>query len=565
MQCQIYNGGVHFLSRSGNDWTKKFPTLKSILSILSDEVILDGEIVKIDREGRSHFQELQKTIKKKKDQKLAYYVFDILFLNGKDLRKMPLLERKKILKHFFKKVSPPIFYSDHIFGKAEEFFKISCDHKLEGIVSKLKDSTYFSGRNNSWCKTKCSMRQEFVIGGWVDSKAQRTGFGALLLGVFEKNKLRYVGRVGTGFSHDFLHSFIKDLKQIEQSKSPFYNLSRTVENLHWVRPVKVCEVSFSQWTETDILRNPVFKGLREDKNAEEIFKETMLILSSPDKVLFKQENITKKDVLDYYIVASPFMLPHIKDRPLTIVRCPSGTGEKCFFQKKFKDKNISPNFHLFISSDKAESEHYISINSQRGVLDLIQLNGFEIHTWNCKVQNSDYPDLIVIDFDPDSEVAWSDVISTAFELKKILDQLNLKSFVKLSGGKGLHVHIPIAPIYNWDEIKLFSKTISKELCSRYPDKLTINMSKKRRKGKIFIDYFRNSIGATSVAPYSLRTKDKTTVAMPIEWHELHKTISADQYDLKKSVKKIKNRKRDPWSGMIRSHQRIEIIDQSRSH
>lgn len=566
MQGHLKNGIATFYTRNGLNWSNNYPHLLNALGNLNvSNAIFDGEIVALDEKGRSNFQALQNSFKQKNDSHLRYYVFDILFLNGRDLRSLPLIERKEILKTILKNAPENIIYSEHITEQGEEFYRASCQHELEGIVSKLASSPYRSGRNDLWAKTKCSTRQEFVIGGWTEPQGGRTGIGALLLGIYENGKLKYAGRVGTGFNTQMLKDIKKELAPLETEDSPFaINLPKG-KGIHWVEPSKVCEVSFGNWTDEGILRTPVFKGMREDKPAKDIFMEKpkkklsqVREISSPDKILFKKEKITKQQVSDFYMAIAKDMLPYLADRPLSLVRCPNGSEGTCFYQKHVTG-SVPESFHTFpIKEDNGEGI-YLSINSASGLQELVQLNAFELHAWNCHDDNYMYPDQIVMDFDPGPGVPWKEVVDAAFELKEMLEDLNLESFVKLTGGKGIHVHIPIAPLYDWDQVKSFSQTLALELVSRNPSKYTSNMSKKLRKNRIFVDYLRNGYGATAVVPYSLRAKPTSAVALPLDWSELRRVKSPDFYTIDKALKKIKSRRKDPWEGMLKLKQKIDIL------
>lgn len=572
MQGHLKNNIARLFTRNGLDWSNSFPhILENLGKIEATNAIFDGEIVALDEEGHSDFQKLQNSLKSKADLGLRYYIFDIMFLNGEDLRGRPLLERKAILKKVLRNCPSNILYSEHITEDGDEFYKVSCEHKLEGIVSKIADSPYRSGRNDLWAKTKCTSRQEFVIGGYTDAQGGRSGFGALLLGIYENGELKYAGRVGTGFNHQTLRDMRKMLNGLEQKKCPFEINAPKGKDIHWVKPIKVAEVSFSQWTSDGILRTPVFVGLREDKPAKDILMEKpkkisklknkttgLRDVSSPDKILYKKEKITKKEVADFYEAIASQMLPYMKDRPLSLMRCPEGSEGTCFYQKHITGK-IPESLTTFpVKEDKGEGI-YLSVDSSQGLRELVQINAFELHAWNCHRQAIMRPDQIVMDFDPGPGVPWKEVISAAFELKEMLEDLNLKSFVKLTGGKGIHVHIPVAPLYDWDQIKSFSQGLALEMVSANPKKYTANMSKSLRKGKIFVDYLRNGYGATAVVPYSLRAKPLSAVAIPLEWSELKRVKSPQQYTIKVALKKIKSRKADPWKGMMKLQQKIEIL------
>lgn len=572
MQGHIRDNIARLYTRNGLNWSNSFPhILESLGKIKVDNAIFDGEIVALDERGHSHFQKLQNSLKSKKDLGLRYYIFDILYLNGEDLRSRPLLERKKILKHVLKRCPAQIIYSEHITEEGEAFYKVSCEHKLEGIISKLADSPYRSGRNDLWTKTKCTERQEFVIGGYSEGQGGRTEFGALLLGFYEKGKLKYAGRVGTGFNHETLRSIKQTLSTLEVETSPFDINSPKAKGIHWVKPQKVAEVTFAQWTSEGILRTPVFVGLREDKPAKEITMEKakkiskkptpskVRDVSSPEKILFKKEKITKLEVAEFYNAIASHMIPYLKDRPLSLVRCPEGSEGTCFYQKHITGK-IPESFHIVPIKEGKGIGDYITIDSPQGLRELVQINAFELHAWNCHRESLMYPDQFVMDFDPGPGVPWKEVVSAAFEMKEMLQALGLKSFVKLSGGKGLHVHVPIAPLYDWDSVKSFTQTLALQMVSTNPSKYTANMAKNKRSKKIFVDYLRNGYGATAVVPYSLRAKPLSAVALPIDWKELKRIKSSQEYTLKKTLKKIKSRKSDPWKGMLKLKQKISILE-----
>lgn len=553
---------AHLFSRNNLNWSNSFPEVLNALEKLKlQDAILDGELVFLNDQGKADFQKLQNTLKTKKDKKIQYYIFDLLYLNGMDLRDLTLLERKKRLKKLISKNSSKLSYSEHLFIDGQDFFRTACEHNLEGIVSKQVQSPYQSGRNTLWLKTKCTKRQEFVIGGWSEAKGSRYGFGSLLLGVYEGNHLRFVGKVGSGFSSQALKDLKKEFKKLESSKSPFEVNSPPEKNNHWLKPKKICEVSFAEWTSGGYLRVPIFKGLREDKSPKDISMDNEI--SSPDKILYKKEKITKSDVADYYQKIAKWILPQLSHRPLSLVRCPRGTSHKCFFQKHFVG-DLPSSFHTFPIKENSGEGIYLSIDSVEGLLELVQLNAFEIHAWNCSRENYQRPNQIVMDLDPGPGVLWKDVVDAAFELKEMFEGLNLKSFVKLTGGKGLHIHVPIMPIYTWDQIKSFAESIALEMASRDPGSYVVNMSKRLRRKKIFIDYLRNGYGATAVVPYSLRAKELSAVALPLDWKELRRVKSSSFYTLSKALRKVKTRKSDPWAGMKRLNQKISILKEHKN-
>ncbi|XGC81172.1 DNA ligase D [Bdellovibrio bacteriovorus] len=583
-QAHIQDGKAVLYTRNGLNWSQKYPVITSELRALPViNAILDGEVVWLDDEGRSDFQKLQNSLKTKESKRLIYYVFDLLFIDGVDCRSFPLRERKHRLEKILAEFDNPIIrYSDHVDGSGADLFEAACNYQLEGLVSKDLEAPYRSNRNSGWVKTKCKLHQEFVIGGYTSGEGSRNGgFGALLLGVYEDGKLRYVGKVGTGFTERSLMDIHKKLRTREISKSPFDIKSPQGRGVHYIKPGLVAEVSFGQWTSDKILRTAVFHGLREDKPAEEIHIETKkslkavvvpkkkvskkqkganetLALTNPDKILYRKEKITKLQIARYYQDFAEVILPHIANRPLALLRCPEGSEKTCFFQKHIAGK-VPLEFIPVTIVERSGPKAYLTIDSKEGLLSLSQMNAFELHAWNCHSDAIENPDQIVMDFDPGPGVHWKQVVEAAFSLKEILDGLQLKSYVKVSGGKGVHVHIPVAPVYSWDQIKTFSHTLGKEMASRDPDRYTVNMAKKVRGKRIFVDYLRNGRGATAVVPYSLRARKMSAVAMPITWEELKTIEGPAVFTLENAIKHLSKRKVDPWKDFFKKEQRINIL------
>lgn len=595
-QARVHGSDISLYSRSGLNWTNKYPRIaKALENLAADNAVLDGEIVWVEETGRTDFQKLQNALKTSDTSRIVYYVFDLLFLDGEDLRDKPLWERKEKLKNLLADTkSSLIRLSDHIEGHGQELLDTACEHHLEGIISKNIDSTYISARTNDWVKTKCHKQQEFVIGGFSAGEGVRGDLGSLLLGVYEGKKLRYAGRVGTGFTETSLNDVYKKLKKREIEESPFDLKSPKERNLHWVKPELVAEVTFANWTSDEVLRQAVFHGLREDKNPVEIHVEKEktappkrlaktkaskkvstkiaktpktakkkkhpsedVVITNPEKIVFKKEKITKLDLAEYYQMITPLILPYIDDRPLNLLRCPDEAGKNCFFQKHMTGKATDNMIPVRIK-EKSGTKTYLTVETADGIADLAQMRAFEIHVWGSKAGNLEHPDQIVMDFDPGPGTSWKDTVKAAFDLKKILDQLDLKSFVKVSGGKGIHVQVPIAPIYSWDQVKDFSKALGDEMARR-DDIYTVSMAKSNRKGKIFVDYLRNGRGATAVAPYAVRMREQSAVAMPVTWDELKKLKSANFFDLKTAISYLKKRKKDPWKGYTDLQQKISIL------
>lgn len=572
IQCHIENAKITLYTRRGLDWTSKYSAIvKALKKLKVENAVFDGEVVWQDEEGRSNFQKLQNAMKFNKTGDLVYWIFDLLHLDGEDLTSLPLIARKERLEKLIRKLDhDQIRYSEHHRGIGEEMIEASCQMNLEGIISKRVDTPYASGRHDDWVKVKCVKRQEFVIGGFTDPEGSRFAFGSLLLGVYENEQLRYVGRCGSGFDHSLLRDINKKLRSREIEESPFVLNGPKGRGLHWVKPELVCEVSFSEFTEGGHLRTPVFKGLRADKPARQIgvekpkhvkgkkvvkSKSEKPAVSSPDRVVFTKEGITKLVVANYYQAVSSWLLPHIIDRPLSLVRCPENSTKPCFFSKHFKQSLPE---HV-IEIPEEGNDPWITVENEQGLIQLIQWGTLEIHPWNTHRPHIENPDQIVMDFDPDEEVDFEVVKEGAFEMRDLLKQLGLRSFVKATGGKGLHVQFPFQPLYDWDSVKSFAKSITQEFVSRHPDLYTGNMSKKTRKGKIFLDYLRNGRGSTAVAPYSLRAKATSSVAMPLSWEELDKLKASNLYSMSKALQWLKKRKTDPWKDYFRVQQKIALL------
>ena len=570
---------VQMRTRNGLDWTSKYEALAKEIQrkIKAESAIFDGEVVALDAEGKSSFFLLQEALSDGTSVSLKYYIFDLLYLNGVDLRNQPLEIRKQLLKKLLKSTgSQSLLYSEHWMAQGEELLEQACHHGLEGIVAKQKDSPYHAGRYGEWQKIKCSQRQELVIGGYTDPAGERQSFGALLMGVYENKKLRYVGRVGTGFDRHILKDLLEKLEPLEIEESPFQlespNDSRSI---HWVKPKLVAEVEFGSWTADGNVRHGVYQGLREDKMATEVRKEKAkrvskiqskkqnakekgFIVSHPDRLIYPKQKIKKIDVVNYYKSVAPWMLKHLVDRPFSLLRCPDEAGASCFFQKHANNPKLTAVGET-IAEDESHKQEVMYINSEEGLLQLVQWGVLELHTWQCHKSKLDRPDQIIFDLDPDEKLEWDKVLEAAFRIKDLLKKLSLESYVKTTGGKGLHIHVPIAPIYNWDQIKSFSKSVTMQLESEYPKDYTTNISKKKRSGKIFLDYLRNGFGATAIAPYSLRAKNKPTVSVPLTWAEVRKLKKPDEFDLNSVLERLVRQKTDPWKGYDQMKQKIKIL------
>lgn len=572
------NGKTTLLTRNHNNWTKKFLSVaKAIDQLPIDNLIIDGEVVVLDEEQRPNFQLLQNSIKDGDDVNFIYYAFDILYYDQYSLTSLPLIERKKILQKVLSDTNNEILrFSDHVLGSGKKVFEKSCELGLEGIVSKDSTSPYLQKRGRNWLKIKCVKRQEFVIGGFTQPSGSREYFGALLIGTYNnKHELIYNGHVGTGFSNASLKKIHQALSKFITPTMPFAKKPPLNNKTTWVMPTLVAEVEFAEWTADNIVRHASFKGLRTDKPASEIGIEKEVSIKSskrkqrikkmtndypltnPNKILYPEDEITKQDIADYYASIKKWILPYIIERPLTIVRCPDGYRE-CFYQKHI-NKTTPPSLHGITIKEKKSKEECIYIKDEAGLMGLVQLGSLEIHTWGSDIEKVEYPDMIVFDLDPSPDVEWKEVVKAALEVKKHLSEYQLTSFVKTTGGKGLHVVIPIKPEFTWDEIKHFAHTFANFMVMQNPDKYVDVMNKVKRKGKIFIDYMRNQRGATAIAPYSTRAREHAPVATPFEWDELTNKQKDTFYTIKTLPNRLDKLKHDPWKAFFKIKQSLRHL------
>jgi bifunctional non-homologous end joining protein LigD len=586
--ARMENKKTTLYTRRGNDWTGTFaPIAKAVSELPAKTLWLDGEVVVITPDGTSSFQDLQDALSMGRTAELSYYIFDLMYLDGHDLRDVPLIDRKKIMDGLLNsegKPKGPLFYNDHMLGSGRTFFDNACKFRLEGIISKAADSVYASARAKTWLKIKCALRQEFVIGGYTEPGGSRTGFGALLLGVYDsEGRLRFKGRVGTGFNQKMLEEISSRLKKLAIKEPPFVDPPSGAggKGVHWVKPEMVGEVRFSEWTNDGILRQPAFLGLREDKPPRQVVLESQeppteahneiktepitalpdkkeiggVFLTNADRVLYPAQGLTKGDLWQYYKLVGKLMIPHVAGRPLTLVRCPDGRHEDCFFQKH-ANETVPKVLETIPVKEGGGVESYMVVDSMTGLAALVQMGVLEIHTWNSRKDNLEYPDRFVMDIDPDPSVAWDKVAEAAVLLRERLRELGLTSFLKTTGGKGLHVVVPLSAKESWDEVKAFTKALAEDMVRRAPDSFTSKMTKAKRVGRIFVDYMRNIRAATAVEVYSTRAKPHAPVSAPIEWRELAGGVRSDSFNIRNMPTRIKNLKRDPWDGLLGIRQSI---------
>ncbi len=597
---RLEKGRVRLVSRNGKDWTERFPSVtESVAGLGAERAVLDGEVAILLPGGKTSFQALQNYMGGAGGGQLVYYAFDLLHLDGYDLAGVALEQRKAALRGLLGGVNGGrIRYSDHVVGQGERVFENACGMGMEGIVSKRRDMPYTPGRTRGWLKVKCHLEQEVVIGGFSDPEGTRAGLGALLIGVYDgQNRLVYAGKVGTGFTDKMLQDLRRKLEAREQKASPFAAGTGLPRNAHWVKPELVAQVAFTEWTSEGHLRHPTFRGLREDKPAAQVVREkpeptaraeaeaeeeasprrppraparrdkkagtakasvprrkastTDVVvagvrITNPDRVVYPGQGLTKRDIALYYESIETHIVPHLAGRPTTLVRCPEGMGKPCFYQKHIGYWAPDTLRRVRIQEKKKVGQ-YLVVDDLPGLIGLAQIGILEIHTWNSTVDHLEQPDRVVFDLDPDAAVGWPAVVKAAERVRELLDGLGLSAYVKTTGGKGLHVVTPLRPEAGWDECAEFTRLLAETLARRHPDEYLTEASKSARKGKIFIDWLRNTRGATSIAAYSTRARPGAPVSTPVAWDELPRT-RPDQYTVQTLPRRLESLKKDPWAG-----------------
>ncbi len=593
MLCRLQHGKTRMYSRSGKDWTEKFlPIAGEIARLKAREAWLDGEACVVDSDGRSSFQALQNALSGERARDPTYIVFDLIHLDGYDLRNVALVERKRLLQELIGTSHARLRYSPVVQGAGADVFKQTCPHGLEGMVSKKADSVYIPGlRSLSWLKVKCTRRQELVIGGFTDPQRGRVGFGALLLGVYESGRLVYSGKVGTGFDDKTLVTMRRALEKIEQRRPPFTNPPRgfDAKGAHWVKPALVAEVEFSEWSDAGALRNPSFLGLRTDKKAADVVREAPdgdgrspvnksahrsagktrkagitgattdgvagVKLSHPDKPLFPEVNLTKLALARYYESIAEWILPYIESRPLSLLRCPDGWNKECFYQKH-ADQSVHGSVERVTVAQRGEEATYFAASSLPALVGLVQWGVLELHPWGSRMPHPERPDRLIFDFDPADDVPWPSLVTGARLLRTLLGEIGLTGFLKTTGGKGLHVVVPIQATLTWEQAKGFTRSIAELMARTFPDRFTAALSKSRRKGRIFIDYLRNAEGATAIAAYSFRARSNAPVSTPIAWTELSREVRFDFFNVATIPSRLKRLRQDPWEEFHRIRQTV---------
>ena len=539
--------GARVYTRSGLDWTDKFFGIAQAAAALPHAALIDGEVVAF-KDGRPDFSTLKDAISN--GAAMTLIAFDLLALDGQDLTSLGTIERKTRLRAIISGEDGRLQFSEHVVGSGEPLFEQMCTQKMEGIVSKRAAAPYCGKRSKTWVKAKCTLRQEFVIVGWLPSDKAARGFKSLLLGVHRGKTLIYAGKVGTGFDHDLMDDLRGKLDRLARKTPPIDAPRAAVRGAHWVTPKLVAEIAYAETTPDGVLRHSSFLGLREDKDASEVVAETpapsprstatasTIKVSNPDRVIFPDTDITKGELADYVALVAPIMLPWTGHRPISLVRCPQGRAKACFFQKHDAGSFGDAVHQTPIVEKDGATENYLYVDDTDGLVACVQMGSIEFHGWGSSVATLEQPDRMVFDLDPDEGLDFNDTKAAAAYIKGQLAELGLTSYPMLSGGKGVHVVVPLRPQADWLRVKDFADRFARALSAAEPERFTATMSKAKRKGKIFIDWLRNQRGSTSIMPYSARARAGAPVAAPVAWSELRELNTAARWHVTDGVELI---------------------------
>ncbi|HEY5540779.1 MAG TPA: DNA ligase D [Coriobacteriia bacterium] len=569
-------GQARAFTRSHADWSDRFSGLtRAAAQLPASSAVIDGEAVVFDAQGVSRFELLQKELGQH-PEKVAFAAFDLLYLNGYDLRDLPLTQRKELLRDLLAEqpATAPIRYADHVAGGGAEFYRHACLADLEGIVCKRANSPYAPGRGREWVKIKCRQSQELVVGGFTEGAGSRAALGSVLVGTYDGERLAYAGRIGSGFDEATVASLRARLDALERPDPPFDPAPHITGHIvHWTSPEVVIEAAFREWTAEGVLRQPVFLGVREDKPATDVVRErptadepavslatpvavaagdhTSVLgvrITNPDKLLFPESpGFTKLDFARYYAAIAPLMLPEVAERPLTLLRCPVGQGQDCFYQRH-PDAGLPAHVHRLKHTLKSEPVELLYVDSAEGLVALAQMGAGEVHAWLSRTDAPTRPDRICFDLDPGPDVAWAQIRSAALLVREECERLGFSAFLKSTGSKGLHVVLPIEPVWEFDRVRAFSKHIVDRLVARHPEALVGKMAKDARGGRVFFDYLRNAEGASAVAAYSTRMKPGPSCAVPLAWDELTDDLDIRTFTPERVLARAAAGT-DPWRGL----------------
>ena len=585
MLARVEHGKARLLTRDGHDWSARLPQqVQAVESLGLDSAWLDGEIVVLDAQGVPSFQLLQNAFERGGTRQIVYFLFDVPYLNGHDLRDQPLRARRALLEQVLDgHESTTLRYSVPLQQPPQRLLDSACELALEGLIGKRTDSRYVSARSSDWIKLKCRRRQEMVIAGYTDPRGTRQFFGALLLGYYDDDgKLRYAGKVGSGFDGQTLADLHRRMQPLEQHACPFPNKPSGLRGVHWLRPKLVAEISFAEWTQDDSLRQAVFHGLRADKPASAVRRERPAALpvradngaaaarrartaaapvlegvtiTHAERVIDPASHASKLELAHYYRQIAPLILPWLANRPVYLLRVPEGIAGETFFQKHATHMRI-PGVRALPVQLLSGRAPLIAIESAEALVGAAQMGTIELHTPNVLADRIDRPDSMVFDLDPDPDLPWSAMIEAARLTHVVLDELGLCSFLKTSGGKGLHLMVPLTRRHGWDEVKDFAQAVARHLARTLPQHFSATMGAKNRVGKIFIDYLRNGRSASTVAPYSVRARPRLPVSVPLAWDELDELKSAAQWTIADLPALLARAKRDPWAEYFENRQTI---------
>jgi bifunctional non-homologous end joining protein LigD len=580
----IHHGKASLWSRNALPWNAKLPEIVQAIEALGlDSARLDGELIAMN-DRHSDFNALQKTLSGEAQAPLVYMLFDLPYFEGYDLTRTPLHLRKSLLEEIVAGAPGHLAFSTHFLDDGDAVFAMAMEQKLEGIISKRVDSGYRAGRGDDWLKIKRLESDEFAVVGYTPAKGSRTGFGSLLLArPGPKGSWLYAGRVGTGFTDEMLRELSKTLatRGVKKPTVQIDAVDPLLRNALWVPPTAVAEVYYRGIGNQNLLRQPSLKTLRVDKRpgdlrdsdrshgaaAKKPVKKTIaratkttgeIVISHPDRVVFAEGKITKQEVVDYYTSVMKWFLPGVLDRPTSVIRCPAGTARPCFFQKHVM-AGLSHVGTAKLKEETGAQAVYIYPNSADSIVELVQNGALEFHPWGSTVADPDRANRVVFDLDPGDDVAWKRVVSAARLVRKLLDQIGLASYVRTTGGKGLHVVIPLNPGYPWPMVKDFAHSFASTLAALHPMDFVATATKRLRHGRIYLDYLRNGRGATSVASYSLRSRPGAPVAVPLRWEELGRLKSGHDFDLRSTPKRLARLRKDPWAGIDKVRQSLDKV------
>jgi bifunctional non-homologous end joining protein LigD len=591
IMARIDHDEVKLFTRNGHDWTHKLPRQAEALAALGlESAWLDGEMVVANEQGVPDFQALQNAFDAGASANILYYLFDLPYLNGVDLREVPVEERRVALSTVLNANHDPLLRFSDSFGEAPDALLTSaCQMQMEGLIGKRLGSPYVSRRSSDWIKLKCKHRQEFVVVGYTDPKGSRNAFGALLLGLHDRDsgKLRYAGKVGTGFNETTLKRIYAQLKPLLAKKPSVVNPPTGFEakGVHWLKPTLLAEVAFAEMTKDGSVRHAVFHGLRDDKPAESITEERPNVVKTPekktaaaakkkteppapsqiglgegkvrithpDRVIDASSGTTKVQLAEYYARVAEWILPELKDRPVALVRAPDGIAGELFFQKNAERLAIPG---ITTLDKELTGQPVMIINNAEALIGAVQMSTVELHTWNATADNLDRPDRFVLDLDPDPALPWKSMVEATQLTLSVLDELGLKAFLKTSGGKGIHLVVPLTRKLDWDEVKDFSHAIVSHMAKLLPERFSAVSGPKNRVGRIFIDYLRNGLGATTICAYAVRTREGLPVSVPIFREEVAELKGGNQWNVHNVHERLAEVGDEPWANLKKTRQTI---------